>query len=121
MAPGLWPLHVGDHLLGARQDNAAGAPDISSPENVLLREQWRDPKDILSVLLLLAPNIVQFAVAQTVGYHVTPVAFSFGWVANSAGALMRTFGGECGVNSMFLTPALLAYAPGDKTRNRRLR
>ncbi|THY28969.1 hypothetical protein D6D01_03705 [Aureobasidium pullulans] len=68
-----------------------------------LRGQWKNPGDILSVLLLIGGDIVQKAVAQLVGsellpfgYHrpkknsqstfglpMVPVAFSFGWVAFS--------------------------------------
>lgn len=57
-----------------------------------LAEQWTRPADILSVLLLVGPDIVQKAVAQLSGRVITPVAFSFGWVAYSTSALMATFG-----------------------------
>ena len=56
-----------------------------------LRDQWFNPGDILSLLLLIGGDIVQKAIAQLVGHEVrlpgssiqlslTPVAFSFGWV-----------------------------------------
>ncbi|KAF7921446.1 hypothetical protein EAE99_007754 [Botrytis elliptica] len=54
--------------------------------------QWVDPSDIFSVLLLLGPEIVQQAVAQLAGRAITPVAFSFGWVAYSAKALLSMIG-----------------------------
>ncbi|KAF7887149.1 uncharacterized protein EAF02_003796 [Botrytis sinoallii] len=54
--------------------------------------QWVDPSDIFSVLLLLGPEIVQQAVAQLAGRTITPVAFSFGWVAYSAKALLSMIG-----------------------------
>lgn len=92
MAPGA-SLFGGSPVLEARQDAGAEALTTASEYNAL-RENWKNPSDILSVLLLLAPNIVQVAVAQSTGRLVTPVAFSFGWVAYSAGALMRTFGGR---------------------------
>ncbi|GAB1314548.1 Solute carrier family 40 protein (Fragment) [Madurella fahalii] len=48
--------------------------------------------DILSVLMLIGPDIIQKAVAQLAGHVITPVAFSFGWVAYAVSALLRTFG-----------------------------
>lgn len=65
------------------------------PDNVAgdFRNQWSNPSDILSLLLLIGGDIVQKAIAQLVGYTIkpfgrnrlsiaiTPVAFSFGWVA----------------------------------------
>ena len=59
-----------------------------------LSAQWRNPKDILSVLLILGPDIVQSAVAQLAGRGITPVAFSFGWVAYAASALLSSVGGK---------------------------
>lgn len=60
-------------------------------DNDILR-QWQNPKDILSLLLILGGNVVQRALAQLFGIYIqptkhfpriyiTPVAFSFGWVA----------------------------------------
>lgn len=56
-----------------------------------LSSQWKNPGDILSLLLLIGGDIVQKAIAQLFGVYVqpttrwpriylTPVAFSFGWV-----------------------------------------
>ncbi|EUC35596.1 hypothetical protein COCCADRAFT_47334, partial [Bipolaris zeicola 26-R-13] len=56
-----------------------------------LKAQWHNSSDILSVLLIFGPDIVQRAVAQLAGRIVTPVAFSFGWVAYAASALLSTF------------------------------
>lgn len=69
----------------------------SDPATVVdsLTAQWKNPRDILSVLLLLGPEIVQHAVAQLAGRIVTPVAFSFGWVAYSSILLLSSVGGEC--------------------------
>lgn len=55
--------------------------------------QWRNPGDILSLLLILSPDIIQRAFAQLVGGPIAPVAFSFGWVAYSINALLAVFGG----------------------------
>jgi hypothetical protein len=60
----------------------------------VLAAQWSNPSDILSILLLLGPDVVQRAVAQQAGRVITPVAFSFGWVAYAVSALLSAFGGK---------------------------
>ncbi|KAL2884223.1 hypothetical protein SGCOL_000162 [Colletotrichum sp. CLE4] len=65
---------------------------LDNASNQALGIQWRNPADILSVLLLLGPDIVQKAVAAQTGRWITPVAFSFGWVAYGASALLDAFG-----------------------------
>jgi hypothetical protein len=55
--------------------------------------QWHNPGDILSLLLILGPEIVTMAVGQLAGRIVVPIAFSFGWVAYAVGALLSTVGG----------------------------
>ncbi|KAL2039839.1 hypothetical protein N7G274_007240 [Stereocaulon virgatum] len=57
-----------------------------------LQTQWRNPGEILSLLLLLAPDVIQRSIAQLAGQRLTPVAFSFGWVAYSVSALLTTIG-----------------------------
>jgi hypothetical protein len=69
-----------------------------------LRSQWSNPGDILSLLLLIGGDIVQKAIAQLVGYTIkpfgergpsigiTPVAFSFGWVAYGFTNLLSAVG-----------------------------
>ncbi|KAF2446392.1 hypothetical protein P171DRAFT_430555 [Karstenula rhodostoma CBS 690.94] len=57
-----------------------------------LSAQWINPSDVLSVLLLIGGDIVQKALAQTTGGILTPVCFSFGWVAYSLTALVGLFG-----------------------------
>ncbi|POS68715.1 hypothetical protein DHEL01_v212891 [Diaporthe helianthi] len=76
---------------------------MSTPE-ADLRQQWGNPRDILSLLLLLGGDIVQKAIAQLVGYQarplgrhgpaisLAPVAFSFGWVAYGFSSLLAAFG-----------------------------
>jgi hypothetical protein len=67
----------------------------------LLRAQFSNPSDILSLLLLVGGDIVQKAIAQFVGVRpfkwapmtsLTPVAFSFGWVAYAFMSLMSVVG-----------------------------
>ncbi|KAJ5893477.1 hypothetical protein N7495_005168 [Penicillium taxi] len=54
--------------------------------------QWVNPGDIFSILLLLGPEVIQQAVAQLAGRQITPVAFSFGWVAYAIKALLSAVG-----------------------------
>lgn len=54
--------------------------------------QWRNPSDILSVLLIIGGDVIQKALAQLSGDSVVPVAFSFGWVAYSFTTLMSVVG-----------------------------
>jgi len=80
-----WPAT----LLYSRELNMENPVTITD----YLVAQWRNPGDILSILLLLGPDIVQRAIAQLAGRTITPVAFSFGWVAYAVGALLSTIGG----------------------------
>ncbi|OBT52509.1 hypothetical protein VE04_08527 [Pseudogymnoascus sp. 24MN13] len=68
-----------------------------------LRGQWGNPSDVLSLLLLIGGDIVQKAIAQLVGFTITPfgktrpigltpVAFSFGWVAYGFSNLLSAVG-----------------------------
>src|SRR5258708_2261148 len=67
-----------------------------------LRSQWSNPSDIMSLLMLVGGDIVQKALAQLVGVRIgfrpkvpwiylTPVAFSFGWVAYAFTTLSSVF------------------------------
>lgn len=67
------------------------AKDVTSV--LELKNQWSNPSDILSLLLLLGPDVIQRALAQLVGRRLTPVAFSFGWAAYSVSALFSAIGG----------------------------
>ncbi|KAF3923633.1 hypothetical protein ABW21_db0205780 [Orbilia brochopaga] len=77
----------------------------------IIRNQWSNPSDILSLLLLIGGDIVQQAIAQLVALRIphrrilrnesddeayfftlAPVAFSFGWVAYAFNSLMTVFG-----------------------------
>ena len=59
-----------------------------------LKAQWQSPSDILSLLLILGPEVVQHALAQASGARYVPVAFSFGWVAYSFTALLAVASGR---------------------------
>ncbi|KAI9653454.1 MAG: hypothetical protein M1831_006002 [Alyxoria varia] len=61
------------------------------------REQWTQPGDVFSVLLLLGGDVVNRALAQLAGSRgwkgrVVPVGFSFGWVAYATAALVSSVG-----------------------------
>ncbi|CAL1698118.1 unnamed protein product [Somion occarium] len=60
----------------------------------LIKLQWQNPQDILSILTIIGADIVQRAVAQLAGhpYYFTPVAFSFGWVGYALNALLAIMG-----------------------------
>lgn len=58
-------------------------------------QQFANPKEVTSILLLLGGNVVQKAVAQlTGGRHTifTPVVFSFGWVAYAVNSVATAVG-----------------------------
>ncbi|KAH0569264.1 hypothetical protein GP486_000020 [Trichoglossum hirsutum] len=76
--------------LFGRQVNTASSNSTSA--SGFQATQWQNPQDILSILLLLGPDVVQRAIAQLAGRGITPVAFSFGWVAYAVGALLSSFG-----------------------------
>jgi len=76
----------------------------SDPESQMTA-QWTNPGDIFSLLLLIGGDIVQKALAQLVGVRIplskkedgvgiplTPVAFSFGWVAYAFASLKDIVG-----------------------------
>ncbi len=58
-------------------------PRDSLATGVELSSQWSNPADILSLLLIVGSNVVQSALAQLSDGLITPVCFSFGWVAYS--------------------------------------
>lgn len=59
------------------------------------QSQWQNPSDILSLLMILGPDVVWRALAQLCGEKLTPVVFSYGWVGYAVNALVAAFGGMC--------------------------
>ncbi|KAL6164520.1 hypothetical protein ACJQWK_09252 [Exserohilum turcicum] len=55
-------------------------------------EQWKNPSDVFSVLLILGGDVVARALAQLAGSGIAPVAFSFGWVAYAVTAVVSAIG-----------------------------
>lgn len=88
MAPA-WLSTVRSSVFSVVQD-----PTEATTVSQYLTEQWRNPTDILSVLLLLGPEIIRAAVAQQVGRIITPVSLSFGCAAYAVSALLSTVGGN---------------------------
>jgi hypothetical protein len=72
-----------------------------------LSDQWRGPHDVLSILLILGPDIIQGALAQLSGSYLTPVVFSFGWVAYAFSALLSASGSAYSSTSPKSTSASL--------------
>ncbi|KAL6800563.1 hypothetical protein J3E68DRAFT_448868 [Trichoderma sp. SZMC 28012] len=57
--------------------------------------QWTQPNDIFSVLLILGGDVIQLACASMAGstsMPPNPVTFSFGWVAYAISALLSAIG-----------------------------
>ncbi|KAK8005583.1 hypothetical protein PG990_011620 [Apiospora arundinis] len=55
-------------------------------------EQWSNPTDVTTVLMIIGGDVVQKALAQTAGCVYTPVCFSFGWVSYAFLALVNVLG-----------------------------
>ena len=97
----LYPGSGATFPFSRNERRAEGSADESSPTPAdsaakLLRQQMINPAEILSVLLIIGGDIVQKACAQLSNagpkkFPITPVAFSFGWVAFAFGALMSAF------------------------------
>lgn len=79
------------------------------PSESQIKTQWHSPSDILSLLLILGPEVVQRALAQLVGTYYVPIGFSFGWVAYSFNALLAIAGGKVDTRS---PQSLLTYEDG---------
>ncbi|KAI4092957.1 MAG: hypothetical protein LQ339_007778 [Xanthoria mediterranea] len=71
--------------------------------------QWRNPTDVLSILLIVGGDVVQKALAQLSGGRLVPVAFSFGWVTYSLGALLSAVGDCRLMPSTPDCPSILVY------------
>ncbi|KAH6622267.1 hypothetical protein C7974DRAFT_397987 [Boeremia exigua] len=54
--------------------------------------QWKNPGDVFSVLLIVGGDVILLALACLTGRALTPVAFSFGWVAYAISAVVAAIG-----------------------------
>ncbi|KAJ5673625.1 hypothetical protein N7507_002752 [Penicillium longicatenatum] len=59
---------------------------------VALREQWKEPSDVFTVLLIVGGEVVRRALGAVSGGILTPVPFSFGWAAYAISALLSAAG-----------------------------
>lgn len=59
----------------------------------IFKAQWRGPSDVFSILLILGGDVIQLSLAAlSGGPGVTPIAFSFGWVAYAISAVLSAVG-----------------------------
>lgn len=88
------PLHRQDGTVRRKElySRSESPTDTSSSAAALLRQQFEHPAEILGILLIIGGDIIQKAIAQLAGRRTSPVAFSFGWVAYSFGALLSVWG-----------------------------
>ena len=68
--------------------------------------QWKNPNDVLSILLIVGVDVIQKALAQLSGGHFVLVAFNSSWVGHSFGALMSAAGGGQLMPSMPDVPSM---------------
>lgn len=67
----------------------------------LMKADWSNPIDVLTILSVIGGDIVQSAITQLCSSHpyfFTPVAFSFGWVSYAFSAIL------CAIGSRRLAP-----------------
>ena len=67
---------------------SSGAADTAKT----IRSQWQSPSSVLSILLIVAGDIVGEALDQLSGQTISPVVFSFGWVSYAVSAFMSAIG-----------------------------
>ena len=91
----LVPFHLALYIQGATSFSTNAAWNSTVREQGVVGAvlmQWRNPTDVLSILLVVGGDVVQKALAQLSGGRLVPVAFSFGWVTYSLGALLSAVG-----------------------------
>ncbi|KAF2197072.1 hypothetical protein GQ43DRAFT_444555 [Delitschia confertaspora ATCC 74209] len=66
--------------------------DLDTP-SAAFKDVWSSPSNYaFTILLLLGGDVVARALAQLAGGHITPVAFSFGWVSYATSAINSAIG-----------------------------
>lgn len=106
MAPHLISANL--PFLISRASPSSGAADTAKT----IRSQWQSPSSILSILLIIAGDIVGEALDQLSGQTVSPVVFSFGWVSYAVFAFMSAIGVH-----QLITPSKKKNKPRDKAIN----
>lgn len=67
--------------------------DVLTDIGTDLAREWANPSvAVVTVLMFVGGNVVREAFAQSTGKLLTPVCFSFGWVAYALSSLKNTFG-----------------------------
>lgn len=84
MAPRISFTGLGLNMIRNTQDARTTANDF--------RDQWTNPSDIFSLLLLVGGDVIQKALAQFTLNRFRPMAFSFGWVAYAFSHLLFAVG-----------------------------
>ncbi|KAL7795496.1 hypothetical protein V8C43DRAFT_279245 [Trichoderma afarasin] len=84
MAPRISFTGLGFNMIRSTQDAQTTANDF--------RDQWTNPSDIFSLLLLVGGDVIQKALAQFTLNRFRPMAFSFGWVAYAFSHLLFAVG-----------------------------
>ncbi|KAL6812926.1 hypothetical protein GGI42DRAFT_364319 [Trichoderma sp. SZMC 28013] len=84
MAPRISFTGLGLNIIRSTQDAQSTANDF--------RDQWTNPSDIFSLLLLVGGDVIQKAPAQFILNRFRPMAFSFGWVAYAFSHLLFAVG-----------------------------
>ncbi|KAL6826564.1 hypothetical protein V8C40DRAFT_244504 [Trichoderma camerunense] len=84
MAPRLSFAGLGLNMIQSTEDARTTANDF--------RDQWTNPSDIFSLLLLVGGDVIQKALAQFTLNSFRPMAFSFGWVAYAFSHLLFAVG-----------------------------
>lgn len=84
MAPRISFTGLGLNMVRNTQDAQTTANDF--------RDQWTNPSDIFSLLLLVGGDVIQKALAQFTLNRFRPMAFSFGWVAYAFSHLLFAVG-----------------------------
>ncbi|TGO07331.1 hypothetical protein BTUL_0291g00050 [Botrytis tulipae] len=60
--------------------------------NTQFLEQWKNPGDVFSVLLIVGGDVILLALACLTSRTFTPIVFSFGWVAYAVSAVVVAVG-----------------------------
>lgn len=83
-----------DAILPLRFRQAKHSQSQARPDLTAMQSQWQNPTDVLTVLMIIGGDVVQYALAQLCGSSrfITPVAFSFGWLAYSFSTVLSVVG-----------------------------
>ncbi|EQL01472.1 hypothetical protein G6O67_007696 [Ophiocordyceps sinensis] len=65
---------------------------MGSEASAEFKAQWGQPGDVFTVLLIVGGDVIQLSLAAATGRLLTPVAFSFGWVAYAVSAVVSAIG-----------------------------